>query len=136
MQDGWDGPSRQVSTYILKDLLKHRKLSARRLKHPGWRPFFPSCVFSFVCWEAAEGILAGSGVRAPKLTGSRGAGTGGGSPCSPFLSLQSRPRAGKGGHTDCHQLDQPQQVGRPPIRDGWVGGLRYFQEGFLCSSLF
>lgn len=22
-----------------------------------------------------------------------------------------------------------------PIGDGWVGGLRYFQEGFLCSSL-
>lgn len=50
MQDGWDGPSRQVSTYILKDSTEALKtLHERAHAHPGWRPFFrpvssPLCV--------------------------------------------------------------------------------------------
>ena len=41
--------------------------------HPGWRPFFrPASSPLFVCWEAAEGTLAGSGVRAPKTDREQG----------------------------------------------------------------
>lgn len=74
MQDGWDGPSRQVSTFILKDSTEALKtLHETAHAHPGWRPFFrPASSPLFVCWEAAEGTLAGSGVRAPKTDREQG----------------------------------------------------------------
>ena len=135
MQDGWDGPSRQVSTYILKDSTEAlNTLRERAHAHPGWRPFFrPVSSPLFVCWEAAEGILAGSGVRAPQTDREQG--------CwgrwGPLLSTSVPPVQApcwEGGHTDCHQLDQPQQVGRPP-HGGWMGGRAEVLSGRVPMQL-